>query len=89
MRCPKCDLQLDSSMPICPNDGTRLSNDIERGQFFNGRYQVIERLAAGGMGVAETDERNRTGEESTQTKEPPHFIRRHYLLLSGSDKTVN
>ncbi len=51
MRCPKCDLQLDSSMPICPNDGTRLSDDIESGQLFNGRYQVIERLAAGGMGV--------------------------------------
>lgn len=47
--CPQCGLELDASVPICPNDGARIETDDD--QLFDNKYEFLERLAAGGMGV--------------------------------------
>ncbi len=51
MRCPKCGLQLDYGVPVCPNDGTRVVPPAEVNQLFENKYQLVDRIAAGGMGV--------------------------------------
>jgi len=51
IRCPKCGLQLDAGVPICPNDGTKVLSTPEVGECFQNKYVFVDRLAAGGMGV--------------------------------------
>ena len=54
--CPSCDRSFDSSLKVCPHDGTRLV-DLSRpadpmiGRQIDGRFTIRERLGAGGMGV--------------------------------------
>jgi serine/threonine protein kinase len=49
--CPKCGLELGEGLLVCPNDGTELMTMPDVGQVFAGKYQFIDRIAAGGMGV--------------------------------------
>ena len=49
--CPKCGLELDASITVCPKDGTPVSTMPEIGELFEDKYEFLERRAAGGMGV--------------------------------------
>jgi tRNA A-37 threonylcarbamoyl transferase component Bud32 len=49
--CPKCGLELDAGVPVCPNDGTTVLVTPDVGELFENKYEFLERRAAGGMGV--------------------------------------
>ena len=49
--CPKCGLELDAGVPVCPNDGTKVLITPGVGELFENKYEFLERRAAGGMGV--------------------------------------
>jgi serine/threonine-protein kinase len=51
IRCTQCGLELDAGIPICPNDGTRVGGEPTVGELFQNRYECVERVASGGMGV--------------------------------------
>ncbi|HEY9719594.1 MAG TPA: serine/threonine-protein kinase [Trichormus sp.] len=51
IRCPKCGLELDPGMTICPNDGSEVASLPGLGSIFQHKYQFVSRLGAGGMGV--------------------------------------
>jgi len=51
IRCPKCGLELDRGMAVCPNDGFEVLTVPRVGTVFENEYEFISRLAAGGMGV--------------------------------------
>lgn len=50
-QCPKCGLSVPSTLDACPNDGTSLSKKLSEGDFIFGRYEFIEVIGEGGMGV--------------------------------------
>lgn len=52
--CPKCQRDLDPSFEICPFDGTQLdrpSHEHLVGKIFADRYEIIELLGQGAMGI--------------------------------------
>jgi len=49
--CPTCGLELDANVPVCPNDGASIDEELQIGAAFQQRYVLLERVAAGGMGV--------------------------------------
>ncbi|HEY9719597.1 MAG TPA: protein kinase [Trichormus sp.] len=51
LACPKCGLELGEGLLVCPRDGTELMMMPDVGQVFASKYQFIDRIAAGGMGV--------------------------------------
>jgi serine/threonine protein kinase len=51
IRCPKCGLELDPGMTVCPNDGSEVASLPGLGSIFQHKYLFVSRLGAGGMGV--------------------------------------
>lgn len=50
-QCPKCGLAVPETIDACPNDGTQLVEKLQAGDFIFGRYEFIEVIGEGGMGV--------------------------------------
>ena len=68
--CPMCDREFDDSAQACEADGTTLlivrdraaeQADAMRGRLIEGRYRVIEKLGAGGMGAVFVAEQTAVG----------------------------
>ena len=52
--CPKCFRRYDDSLPHCPEDGVTLVNldaDEVLGSVIGGKYRIVSRVGAGGMGI--------------------------------------
>jgi serine/threonine protein kinase/Leucine-rich repeat (LRR) protein len=49
--CPACGLKLSASTTTCPNDGTQLIEVPKAGTMLGGKYELVEEVGTGGMGV--------------------------------------
>ncbi|HEY9712526.1 MAG TPA: hypothetical protein V6C72_03590, partial [Chroococcales cyanobacterium] len=49
--CPGCGFHVDQSVTICPRDGTHLAAPVSQDPAFMGKYEFIETIGSGGMGV--------------------------------------
>jgi serine/threonine-protein kinase len=49
--CPTCNRRLQSEYTVCPYDGTPLSDKYAIGNKISGKYEILEQIGAGGMGI--------------------------------------
>ena len=50
-RCPKCSLDVSVTQSSCPADGTPLDGVYDSGTILDGKYEFIQLIGSGGMGV--------------------------------------
>jgi serine/threonine protein kinase len=50
-RCSKCGLEVSVTQAACPADGTPLGGVYDSGTILDGKYEFIELIGSGGMGV--------------------------------------
>ena len=49
--CPTCGLKVDSSITVCPRDGSVIGDFSSTEKLLDNRYQVLSLIASGGMGA--------------------------------------
>jgi serine/threonine protein kinase len=50
-RCPRCSLDVSVTQTSCPADGTPLDGVYDSGTILDGKYEFIQLIGSGGMGV--------------------------------------
>jgi len=50
-QCSSCGLEVEPTINVCPRDGTTIDNPFQSDPIFQEKYEFLESIGAGGMGV--------------------------------------